>query len=124
MILNLAHRQDRKAYMLSQPHLAACSFFPAVQIDDLDSGLALYARQPWTRIVEHRFTLERKRGLLGVYASHIRILEGLQVRTGRHGSNLCAGAYHYTRIPISVSMKCHSRSGISPRRPRRRGASA
>ena len=92
--------------MLSQPHLAACSFFPAVQIDDLDSGLAPYARQPWTSIVEHRFTLERKRGLLGVYASHIRFLEGLQVHA--HWPPRfqlvrgCIPLYTYTNISVNV----------------------
>ena len=66
--------------MSSQPHLSNCSFFPAVEINDVKSERHLFTPQPWDPWADLNFATDRKAAILGCFGSTIRLLENVSKR--------------------------------------------
>ena len=52
-----------------------CSFFPAVEIKDVESERSMFTSQSWERWIDDNFANDRKAAILGCFGSTVRILE-------------------------------------------------
>ena len=77
IIVNLPFREDRRNLMQSQSVVDGCSFFPAVQVSDFGAEKASFTSQP-VDALSSKFSAARLRGVLGCFASQLRILQHFQ----------------------------------------------